>query len=316
MILLTLLNTPFESWSQNSSFTAQIENDFFALNDPTDIHYTQALRFEYRWRFDKRVPRLFGFIPLPGSFNTTDHKFVTGVVAAQNMYTPRSIKSTTVNPTDRPYAAWLYGGNKIEVVSPTELWQNTYELTVGLLGPEALGDPIQSAVHDFLGDPNPTWVGQVNPAVPVGIFFSFERKWLVELLPSISYFLPSAGFRLGNVFTDASAGGTLLLGLNAPGEFDVTGPIPAIIAVKVPIRLYLSMQGSVRLNAFNFSLDNEFGDGYDVDKRGVVGDFVVGGHLHVDRFAISFLQVFRSSEFRPNTSTHDFGVIRLGWLMY
>lgn len=301
-----------------ASFSFLEENDFFALSDASDIHYTQGLRIECMRQLQTK-PRFFGLIPLP-FYDTISYGFNSGFVLAQNLYTPQIIDSVSVQPNDRPFAAWLYGGSKIQVVDMYSNWQDTYEFTVGLLGPAALGDPMQSGVHSVLGDPNPTWVAEIKPGFPVAFFFSFDRRWILDLQVCSTcgifsaYIVPHAGFRLGNVFTDLNAGTTLFFGINAPRNFDVGRINPSVIgAPTVNFRLYFSAQAAGRLGAFNFSMDHKFGNNFEVERKPLVGDIIFGAHLEVWRIMLSFLQVFRTPELKGVTENHDYGVMQVSW---
>ena len=301
-----------------TSFSLLEENDFFSLNNDSDIHYTQGLRIEFMRQLHHK-PNFFWIIPLP-LYDTVSYGFNSGFVFAQNMYTPQVIDSLIVQPNDRPFAAWLYAGSKIQVVDMYFNWQDTYEVTIGLLGKAALGDPIQSGVHWLLDDPNPTWVGEVNPSIPVALLLSFDRRWMIDLCSNCgkfgSYIVPAAGFRLGNVFTDLNAGATLFFGFNAPRTFDAGRINPSVLGINaVNFRLYFSAQGTGRLGLFNFSLDHKFGNNYRVHREPLVGDVIFGAHLEIFRFMVSLLQVFRTPEVQEVSNYHDYGVIQLTFRM-
>lgn len=135
------------------------ENDFFGHVSKSDKHYTQGLRIEYRFREptgpDGTGDPRFAYRRLY-SDDGRGLLFTNGPAIGHEMYTPEVITDPLPNPSDRPYAAWLYLGLLTTVTSPDDRWQDTWEFDVGTVGPLALGDGIQSGWHDLIGQDNPT----------------------------------------------------------------------------------------------------------------------------------------------------------------
>ncbi len=92
----------------------------------------------------------------------TDAAIISGLSLAQRLYTPKNIKDSAVQFNDRPFAATLeldYFINSINTYSGIELsgW-----ISLGIIGPAAGGEQLQSRIHDCIESPDPNgWDYQV-----------------------------------------------------------------------------------------------------------------------------------------------------------
>ena len=100
-----------------------LENDFFA---GYDHHYTNGVQA--------------AFVVSPR----------TVVAIGQRIYTPTNTDSKIPDPTDRPYAGWLYG--MADVRLPTAGTIDHLTVSLGVVGPSSLGRPAQNTVHRVLGE--------------------------------------------------------------------------------------------------------------------------------------------------------------------
>ncbi|MFT7144670.1 MAG: lipid A 3-O-deacylase, partial [bacterium] len=109
------------------------ENDVFANND---ANYTNGIRFTY-FDTNAEVPQLvkdfFNMAPIIEIDNFTSVYYSFG----QNLYTPKVITARTPDPSDRPYAGYLYGSVGLRAISGDHI--NDLELSLGVVGPSSLG---------------------------------------------------------------------------------------------------------------------------------------------------------------------------------
>lgn len=73
--------------------------------------------------------------------------FLTTSVAyslGHNLYTPDAIESAEQDPEDRPWSAFVYGSMGMVTLNDESL--DEYEIALGVVGPLALGEPVQKAV--------------------------------------------------------------------------------------------------------------------------------------------------------------------------
>lgn len=127
-----------------------LENDIFYN---TDEYYTNAVKIRFI------SPSLKSLAD-----NGISHDFFDGLMNAvqrirrsegmqynvsfglgQSLYTPHDTEAKGLQVDDRPYAAHLYAFFGLHVKEPRLL--DTYELSLGVVGPGALGRQTQNTVH-------------------------------------------------------------------------------------------------------------------------------------------------------------------------
>lgn len=134
------------------------------------------------------------------------------------IHTPASTRIAEPQPDDRPYAATLHAG--LAAVSHGPAVRHTLAVRVGAVGPAALGEPVQNAIHSLIGEPQARgWGGQV-PAQPL-----LELAW--SRLARVGLPWPQADgvlrtmIQLGTPLTQASVGAALRYG---PGALEPAWP--------------------------------------------------------------------------------------------
>ena len=315
-----------------NTLTLSFENDLFT---GTDREYTNGVRFSWGsanlddYRNDpclpavlKSVNRLLGFVD---KGNYTARNMVVSL--GQAMFTPRDRARTTLDPNDRPYAGWLYlalGYN-----SRTDTAMRTYELDVGIVGPQSYAKQTQDFIHDLRNLPK--WQGWANqlPNEP-GLQFTYERKnrFLIPPqgpLPSLD-FIPHYGATLGNVGTYLNMGAEFRVGYTLPDDFGTSAIRPggnngaplslsdmrSGYAAK-GIHLFASFDG--RLVLHNIFLDgNTFRASPSVDKRHLVGDAALGVAWSWRRGKIAYAHYLRTKEFYGQSAAQNFGSITFSYV--
>jgi hypothetical protein len=215
-------------------FTVLEENDSLYFN--SDKHYTQGLRLSYLgpdlspedgWnRAFEALDALPSFLFPPGAGAERSRR--VAYFLGQSIFTPKEIKLTAPDPRDRPYAGWLYGGVSLLQETDRRVLDH-FELQLGIVGPQALGQSTQNDWHQLIGKATAAWTTQLQ-AEP-GIDLSYERKWAVPLIGSRQNGLelvPESGATLGNVFTYGSAGALLRLGRNFGMDYGPARIRPAL----------------------------------------------------------------------------------------
>lgn len=127
-----------------------LENDLFGKG--TAQNYTNGIRVG--WFDAGRKPpgitkRLERFMPYLDVNDTTSVTYSLG----HNLYTPDDVASPDQDPDDRPWAPLAYSSMGMVTLDDGHL--DEYEITLGAVGPLALGEPIQKTVHDIVGSPEP-----------------------------------------------------------------------------------------------------------------------------------------------------------------
>jgi hypothetical protein len=294
----------------------QWENDIFTGRG-TDRHYTNGLRLSLL-RGDDQVPgwllsvaRALPWFPPGGR--------VRGSWAlGQNLYTPEDISTPELVPDDRPYAAWLYLGAGLVLENGRVL--DIMELSLGMVGPTALGEEVQKGIHQFIGSPEPRgWDNQIPDELAVQAIW--QRQWRqlhdgqdrglgVDLMPHV-------GAALGNVFIHGAAGATVRLGFDLPADYGPPRIQPALPGSEffLPGRRlsgYLFLGGEARAVLRDIFLDGStFKDSHAVDRNWLVADIQAGAALQSHGVRLAYTWVLRSEEFRGQDGFDAFGAFTL-----
>ncbi|RKZ05838.1 DUF2219 domain-containing protein, partial [bacterium] len=241
----------------------------------------------------------------------------------QNLYTPEDIKTTELIEDDRPYAAWLYFAAGL--IADTRRSLDIVEFSVGMVGPAALGEPLQKWVHSVIDSPEPRgWHNQLSNEPTLQIFYerNWRRPWTPAWLGAVgltSDVTPHLGGALGNVFIHAGGGGTIRLGTDLPADYGAPRMRPSLPGSEffVPskrISAYLFAGLEARAVARNIFLDgNTFASSHSVEKFPFVGDFQGGLAVVILDMRLSFTYVFRTREFMLQDDADKFGAIALSF---
>ncbi|MDR1045354.1 MAG: lipid A deacylase LpxR family protein [Candidatus Adiutrix sp.] len=230
----------------------------------------------------------------------------------QSLYTPRDTQATTLQPDDRPYAAHLYAFLGMHVKEPDLM--DSYELSLGLVGPGALGRQTQNTVHRIKRvDTAKGWEHQLRnePALSLSWTRNYrlvpdkaDRGWAWNILPYHS-------LTLGNALTQAAVGTELRFGYNVPRTFG-TSQIKPGSSVDAPSDspwasgagdqdwgFYFFAGAEGRAVARNIFLDgNTWKTSHSVKKEPFVGELNAGLALVVNGITVSYTQVYLTKEFK------------------
>ncbi|MBF0480647.1 MAG: lipid A deacylase LpxR family protein [Desulfovibrionaceae bacterium] len=305
------------------------ENDYFA---GTDNHYTNGTKLLWvsgdlkHYADDQRLPRFvlpaIGILPF---VNQPGQQYNLALALGQNMYTPTHLQVSSPQPTDRPYAGWTYVSLGLHAKTPDKL--DTFEATVGFVGPESYAAQTQNAFHSLIGDPPSLgWRNQIHDEP--GIILTWQRTQnlkRVELGHDLAWdFLPHVRASVGNVETLAAAGFETRFGFKLPRDFGTSliqpgGGVSEPVAsddtspLKNPgfgMHLFAGAEG--RAVARNIFLDgNTFEDSPRVSKYPFVADLFGGVGVEMGRFKLTYTQVFRTDEFYGQKKPQLFGSISL-----
>ncbi len=291
--------------AKGSELQLFIENDMLAH---TDRYYTNGIKFGVGVPGDT-LAELFcnSAKKVLAPFSNEEDRLHFGWFIGQNLYTPKVITIAAPQPNDRPWAAWSYLGAVGQRVNADSSKLDTVEIDLGMVGPPALGDQVQTTWHRLIGASQPQgWDNQI-PAEPA-VLVSYLHKERFKLGTDFFEVVPHGGVTLGNVFTLARAGGIARFGMNMTGFGpDTIEPGGAMLqnthnAADPDSRKKLEVYGFVgfdgRLVARNIFLDGTvFRDSPSVSKRDYVHDISIGASFRYRALRISLTRIMRSEEF-------------------
>jgi lipid A 3-O-deacylase len=275
----------------------------------TDRHYTQGAQLTY-YSADEALPgwmrRVSDALPAVG-FEVEARKW--GLNLGQQIYTPDDLNTSRLIEDDRPYAAWLFAGFKLQRRGPGGFGlpaMETLRFEAGVIGPEALGKEAQGVVHLVAPE---GWRNQLR--TEPGLLLHYERRYLYRRALNQKNWqldlIPAMGLAAGNIATFASLGAQARIGRNVPNEFETAnGPAE----FRYGWYCFLGLEG--RTLARNIFLDgNTARSSHSVDKEPLVGDFRAGVTLVLKRFELTLSQTFRSREFESQKHNDSFGTLMM-----
>ncbi len=314
-----------ESPAYAGTWTLNVENDRIAN---TDRHYSNGVRLSWVSEAEDgdNLPEVRDTLQL--LYPLADVKGGRlGLELGHNIYTPTDTEARNLITDDRPYAGWLYASASLYAETGKGIGDHFTEtldkvaLEFGIVGPAALGEPVQNEYHKLIGvDTSKGWDNQLENEP--GINLIGERKWRHK---SLRFFgleadaIPHVGVSLGNVYTHMNGGLTLRIGQELYVDYGPPLIRPSLSgfgainpAEKFSWYAFAGVDGRWVLR--NIFLDgNTFASSHSVEKKQLVGDFVTGIAVTYHDVRIAFTHVMRSREFEKQTEPDRFGAVTLSY---
>jgi hypothetical protein len=321
---------PDQSWTANFYF----ENDLFS---DTDQQYTNGLRLSFV------SPEIESFIDdpdLPGWMRDANRLLAPldpeAVRLGQNVsrrliftlgqliYTPQDRERTSLDPTDRPYAGWLYMGFGYHTQTRNRM--NSFEVNLGMVGPAALAQESQDFIHDLRGiDKFNGWNNQLRNEPGLQLIYEHKNRWLRRSLGKDweHEILLHAGGSLGNVATYLNTGAEYRIGKHLPHDFGTSALRPggdnSVPGQGDPrFRHHWGIHGFVSVDG-RWVLQDIFLDGntwrssHSVDKEPLVGDAAFGVAATWQQWKLSYARIYRTRQFEAQQDNHSFGSLAVSY---
>jgi lipid A 3-O-deacylase len=291
-----------------------IEND--SIQSSSDRHYTHGTRLSYLCPKSDNEAAPCGWAgALAKGFMA--HPLLDFELG-QSLFTPTNIHAADPDRRDRPYGAWLYvGATLIDEKAGSGL--DRLGLQLGIVGPDAQGEPIQNNWHQFIGARTAVGWGHQIADEP-GLVLSGERKWRLQVALGDGFaadFIPEAGLTLGNVFTYGAVGGMARFGRNIGFDYGPARIEPALsgtdyfnpdyVEAGAPVGWYLFIGNEDRLVGRNIFLDgNTFRSSRHVPRNLFVADLETGAALvYSNWLRLAYTFTARTDEFRRQSLGPD-----------
>lgn len=211
-----------------NSINLYVENDSRNLGGPgSDRSYSNGIKISYAWASDKNpqwIEDLFMISPIESRFAKTESNY--GMGFSHKIFTPSDTQTTELVPNDRPYAGWLE--LNFNAAFKKEHHVDIFELGLGIVGKEALGEPVQNNFHRMIGVPtNNGWEHQLQFEPTLQLGYTHKYKFWSNIFNTKENtfdVIPAFGLNLGNAATNAQVGATVRLGNQLPDDFGPTRP--------------------------------------------------------------------------------------------
>ena len=175
---------------QTNHLTLEVENDFFF---DTDQYYTAGEAFSYTHSRLKKTPAQL----LMRKKDVNSISF-SGFGIEHRMFTPYSIVFPDSISNDRPYSSYLMITNFSVLIKPMQHLKMSTEIGIGVLGPAAKGEQIQSAIHQLIDSARPIgWGNQLNNSFIIDYQFRIEKGFFTPWIAN--HFIPVGEVRVGTL---------------------------------------------------------------------------------------------------------------------
>ena len=314
--------------SPAATFILTSENDAFA---GTDEQYTNGIKLTWvsgdlkAYAEDERLPDfLLPYLRILPFVNEPGQHYNVALSLGQNMYVPRDTQTEAAQPDDRPYAGWTYLSLALHAKTATQL--DTFETSLGMVGPSARAGDTQNAFHTLTGFKRADgWSHQIHDEP--GLMLSWQRTLRsarVDLGDLAWDLLPHVRATVGNVQTLAAAGFETRLGYRLPWDFGTSliqpgGGVNAHAEPDDPrlkqdtffgLHVFAGAEG--RAVARNIFLDgNTWEHSAHVAKKPFVADLMAGVGLVLGRAKLTYTHVYRTEEYDGQKGPQMFGSVSL-----
>ncbi|MBC7915956.1 MAG: lipid A deacylase LpxR family protein [Pyrinomonadaceae bacterium] len=302
LIVLILFGLcPLYSQGQNfkNEFGFRSDNDSY-LGYGQDRYYTNGLFISYRHALKQE------------NLNSKVANKIWEAEVGQYMYNAQTGQVRNILDVDRPFAAFLYTGLKLNWYLKSEK-NIEASVNIGTIGPDAFGKETQETLHDIVGFYKINgWQYQINNEL--GVNASLKYSSLIARKQADNDFSLQSYLNLGNTFAGAGAGILFRAGrinkffqsvsTNSRISNSVTDSIPKkeIFFFTRPMLNYIAYdatveggfftnnKGPVTYNAKPFQYSQEFGINY-----------------AANRWTFNFSVLFKSRDTKVQLKPHQFG---------
>ncbi len=301
-------------------WSIQLENDFFSQSG--DRYYTHGTELSrtlmgHREQWLEDVAEFLWAFDTDGVVNGVNYRL------GQKIFTPDNTDTSSIVIDDRPYAGYLYlSAAMLSSVSKKNNIDtgNIVEVTLGIVGPSAQAEYVQTGFHNLMGISSPKgWDNQLDDELALGV--SYTRFWRqVNSIGSFNFGMtPHINFVLGNVYTYAATGvmfrfGTHLDSDLAPPNIRPGFPGLSLFGTKSQNSWYFFSGIEGRAVVRNIFLDgNSFNDSHSVDKEPLVGDLQYGIVYQAGSLRFSISNMIRTKEYKTQKDETNFGAINISY---
>ena len=188
ILLCSFFSLGQEKFSKEISFIT--DNDLY-VSTSRDRYYTSGIFINYRYLSNKK--------------NNNLEKLIYEWQIGHEMYTPNKATVSDISFHDRPFAAHLYAGFKMNrIYKSKKIFSSNIQL--GLIGPNALGKELQDFIHDIYGFKKAVgWKHQIKSALALNFNFEYTQFLSKNKTNTLDLTWVNQA-RLGSIYTNFSTG--------------------------------------------------------------------------------------------------------------
>ncbi|TDE30335.1 lipid A deacylase LpxR family protein [Flavobacterium ranwuense] len=289
----------FRDLKSNNYFRFHYDNDYFTA---TDHYYTQGGNFELA------SPKLIKN-PINNLFKklkNSEQKY--GLSIELMGFAPTSLKSDKILYGDRPFSAAIMLKSFLISTDTIHKTKLSSALSIGIIGPGALGKEMQTKFHEWIHDEIPHgWQYQIKNDILLNYEIAHEKQ--LYKFHNLLALNSNAKLRLGTVNTNISGGLTTTLGkINFPftsvknkNDFQIYGYLQGLVSI---IGYDTSLQGGLFNRKSPYVIANS-----DIDRFTFQTNYGI-----IIQYKALYLEYSRSElsrEFKTG-DPHKWGGIRIG----
>jgi hypothetical protein len=295
------------------SISVRADNDAFNFWKPPyrrpDEEYTSGVRGSLvffgaapweRWLHSRAASCEKAAVPC------ATHTFSLG----QDIYTGTLVPGDTVRvPGTRPNAAWLYVEESSRIAGADRLDETS--VTLGVTGPPALGQEMQSAFHSIAPDFNRPINWSVQVPFEPGLILAYDRTQRILVAGDGAEFggdvEPHAGASFGNILTEARAG------LRVRGGYHLQHPWQAVAESSTPVVTFFADATIHGVLRNEFLAGTLFRSSPHVEQRPFVPEYQLGLSVRWRRFTLNYSLDQTQSEYVTRPDGHAWSRIGIDW---
>jgi len=289
----------FRDMQSDRYFRINYENDFFTSSD---LYYTQGYQLELVTPWLRKNPVNYLFLQL----KDTEQKY--GLLFENLGYIPTSIKEAQIQYGDRPYAATIALKSFLISTDTVHRSRLTSSLVVGMIGPVALGDEIQSGIHRWIGDNIPKgWHNQIANDIVLDYELAYEKQ--LYRFHNLAALNLDTKAHLGTLNTYVSAGVNATFGL-------INAPFTSI-KNKKKFTAYVFAQPRLKVIGYDASMQGGLfsKSPYTITANGIERFVTENNYGIIIQFKTLYFEYFRNditNEFKGGHS-HKWGGFKIGF---
>lgn len=193
----------FRDINSDSYFRFNYENDFFAA---TDEYYTQGYTIEFVSPSLKKNPVNYLF------FKPNKFSFRYGLSIEHIGFTPKSYVPEEIQFGDRPFSSAIFLKSFSIATNTNSGIRFSQSLSIGIIGPAALGKEMQVEIHKATGNKIPGgWNNQIQNDLVLNYSVDYEKQ--IVRYRNLFSLQTNTTFQVGTLFTNASMGFNCVFGI-------------------------------------------------------------------------------------------------------